>query len=427
IDGVKVHVAEGRSFLERTEEKYDLIQLSGVDTQSSSQAGAFALSENYLYTKEAFVSYLQHLKPGGMLTLSRWHLPDRAGRKTYSLRMVNIVREALEELGIEPEGRVWNLRDRSMITLVAVQLDPFTPEQIEKGVAFTERNEFIPMLVPGRRLGNVFEEFLYAPREEYEAQLASYPYLVAPPTDDRPFIFELQRIGSAFVNDDWPHKSATITGQEILLVVLAELSVLGLLFLVVPTVWLQRRRNLATPWTARLYFCLIGYAYISVEIALAQKFVLYLGHPTYSLSVVICGMLVFSGLASMVSGRLGDRARLMVLLLPPVLAVAGLLLSPVLDATLATSFGLRLALTMAFMAPVAFLMGFPFPFGIGKTSEESVPLLWAANGFFSVVGSVLAVITSINWGFGAVLLVSTLAYVGAAYLGARTSFRTEAV
>ncbi|MEE8581754.1 MAG: hypothetical protein V3T33_09210, partial [Myxococcota bacterium] len=428
MEGVQVHLGEGRSFLERTDDTYDLIQLSGVDTSASSEAGAFALAENYLYTTEAFVSYLEHLRPGGLLTLTRLHLPDRQGRKTYSLRLACIVRSALRELGIDPEGRVFFMLDapKGRVTVIAVQLEPFTPEQIEQGLEYAKLNRFGALVIPGQRLDNIYEEFLYASPQEYRRLVGDYPYYVDSPTDDRPFIFELQRLSTVFQSTDWPVRSSTITGQEILIVLLIELGFLGVLLLILPLRWLAKRKRLQIPWRANVYFSMIGFAYISVEIVLAQRMVLYLGHPSYALSVVIAGMLVFSGVASALSDRLGDKQRWMLFLLVPTLAITGITLAPVLHLSLQASFGVRLAVSIAYFAPLAFLMGFPFPFGLRKVDESAVPFLWGVNGFFSVVGSVLAVIVSINFGFTWVFGAASIAYVIAASILAKREAQLSA-
>ena len=155
--------------------------------------------------------------------------------------------------------------------------------------------------------------------------------------------------------------------------------------------------------------------------------VLYLGHPSYALSVVIAGMLVFSGIASCLSSRLGDKQRWMVLLLVPTLFITGLTLTPVLNESLQASFGLRLAVSIAYLAPLAFLMGFPFPLGIRRVDDDSVPFLWGVNGFFSVVGSVLAVIVGINLGFGWVFGAASVAYLFAAMLVARKGMGFSAI
>jgi hypothetical protein len=416
LDGVQVHVSEGRSFLERQPDPYDLIQLSGVDTQSSSQAGAFALSENYLYTTEAFVTYLERLTPNGMLHLTRWHLPDKAGKKTYSLRMMNIAREALETMGLDPKGRIFYFRGgpQGPITSLAVKTQPFSPEEIKLGYEFVNRNGFRPMIIPGQTLSNIYEEFLYAPREEYDRLVGEYPYIISPPTDNRPFIFELQRFASVFRNDDWPVRGYTITGQEILIVLLVELLLVGAALLLLPLRILRKRADVQIPWRANAYFAAIGFGYITIEIVLSQKLVLYLGHPTYALSVVIAGMLVFSGIASTVSNRAGPKILLWGLV--PALVLVGFGLSPLLDLTLRAGFVPRLLVVIATIAPLAFLMGLPFPLGLQRTHNDALPFLWGVNGFFSVVGSVLAVMISINFGFFTVFALAALAYMGAALI-----------
>ena len=425
LDGVHIHLGEGRSFLERSaaSDAYDLIQLSGVDTSSSSQAGAYALSENNLYTTEAFASYLSHLRPGGILTLSRWYRPDQKGRKTYSLRLVNVVRAAFRRLGLDPDGRIFFFRQakRGGLTVIAVKIEPFTQEESNRGLAFLERNRSHPTIVPGQRLGNIYEEFLYAPDDEHERLLLEYPYRVGAPTDDSPFFFEIQRLGNVFRVQNGIWGTNTITGQETLVVILAELIALGVVLLGIPLGYLARRRRVALPWRWLCYFALIGFAYMAIEISLSQKLVLYLGHPTYALSVVLAGMLVFSGMGSFLSPRLAGRERSALAALVVVLVVVGLVMTPLLDFSLRVGFGARVAVSLAMIAPIGILMGLPMPMAIRRADQAAIPFFWGVNGFFSVVGSVVTVVLSVNSGFSRVFAVATLCYLVAAFAFSRKS------
>lgn len=419
LEGVEIAIGEGRSFLERDPQKYDLLQLSGVDTSSSSQAGAFALAENYLYTLEAFRSYLAHLEPNGMLALFRWHMPDKRGRKTFSLRLTNLARQALLSMGRSPEGRILLFIDspRGYGAFFGIKLEPFTDEEVARAEAFIERIGGVPMVIPGRRLGTVYEQFLYAEPAAYADLLAEYPYRVSAPTDDSPFYFELQRPSRVFREEKGMVGPLSLTGQETLLVVLIELLLLGALLLLLPMGLLSRMRQVKIPRWALAYFSLIGLAYIAIEVSMSQKLVLHLGHPSYALSVVLAGVLFFSGVGSFVSSRVrGSRDFWVVFALFAALVLFRVAATPILAASLQAPFAARVAISFALIAPLGFLMGLPMPLALARVPRETVPFLWGVNGFFSVVGSVLAVIVSINVGFGLTFAGAALCYLGAAVL-----------
>ncbi|HSA33236.1 MAG TPA: hypothetical protein P5077_05865 [bacterium] len=419
MPGVEVFVDEGRHFVERADRSWDLIQLSGVDTYSSTQAGAFALSENNLYTVEAFLSYYRKLNEGGMLTMTRWFAPDEELNLRYELRLLNIAREALLRLGVGVEGNIFYFVSQNY-TLLTIKKGKFSEDEVARGAAFIEKNRFIPIIVPGRSFGwsRKFEDFLYAPPDAFDRMVAEYPYNVEPPTDDKPFYFEIRRFStllSGMLNPVAPFNE--LSGQTILLAVLAELALLGILLILLPLRWLARRGAISPAPSDIAYFSFIGLAFMLIEIALSQKLVLYLGHPVYALSVVIFSMLLFSGIGSVVCQRLSAvRRRSVLLFLPVVIAIVLFSLPFVTEATLRSGFPVRFFIAVLAGGLPAFFMGFPFPAGILRSGEREVPVFWGVNGFFSVVASVVAVQVSINLGFTAVFVLALLAYLAASAL-----------
>lgn len=419
MPGVEIFVDEGRHFVERADRSWDLIQLSGVDTYSSTQAGAFALSENNLYTVEAFLSYYRKLNEGGMLTMTRWFAPDEELNLRYELRLLNIAREALLELGVGVKGNIFYFVSQNY-TLLTIKKGTFSDEEIARGEAFIEKNRFIPIIVPGRSFSwsRKFEDFLYAEPDTFDRLVAGYPYNVEPPTDDKPFYFEIRRFStllSGVLNPVAPFNE--LSGQTILLAVLAELAVLGLLLILLPLRSLARRGAIRPAPSDIAYFSLIGLAFMLIEIALSQKLVLYLGHPVYALSVVVFSMLLFSGIGSVACQRLSSsQRRTMLMLLPVVLAVVLLLLPLVTVATLRSGFPVRFLIAVLAGGIPAFFMGFPFPAGVLRSEDREVPVFWGVNGFFSVVASVVAVQVSINLGFTAVFVLALCSYLAASAL-----------
>lgn len=422
MPGVEIFVDEGRHFIEQAQRKWDLIQLSGVDTYSSTQAGAFALSENNLYTVEALKSYYGKLNDDGILTMTRWFAPDENGTFRYEVRLLNMAREALRELGVGTEGNLIYFVSENY-TVLTIKKGRFTDTEVVLGYDFITKNRFIPLLVPGKKFerAEVFENFLNADPETFEELVAAYPYNVEPPTDDKPFYFEIRRFGTLFTGtNSFISPYNELSGQSILLMILAEVALLGLLLILLPLIVLARRHGVRPPSSGLIYFSLIGAAFMFVEIALSQKLVLYLGHPVYALSVVLFSMLLLSGVGSIVCGRITPVARRrFIALLPVVVLMAILLMPPVLAATLHQSFAVRVLVTLLFAGTLAFFMGMPFPSRIMCSDEREVPVYWGVNGFFSVVASVLTVLISINTGFTAVFIVALVLYALAAVIYVR--------
>lgn len=420
--GVEVLVEEGRSFLTRSgDRRWDFIQLSGVDTLASSQSGAFTLAENYLYTAEAFADYLGHLTDDGVLTLTRWiFFPPR-----QTLRVISLVDHALRQVGVEdPRQNMMIVGDQSkFFSVFMVSKQPFTEAEMDKVVARCERFGFIPLYLPGRDLpgfgdANPFQEFAANP--DKASFVAAYSFDISPTTDDRPFFMENSRWHNLFKDADYIFNKAN--GQVILLVTTALVALFGLLFIVLPA-RIMRRRSLRKKgrWRVILYFSALGLAYVLVEMVLVQKLTFFLGIPSLALAVVLCSMLVFSGLGAGLTARFaGNRARAVVLACGGVAALLvaySFLLDPMVKSAMMLPLPVRVLITLGLLAPPALVMGMPFPTAIaafGSGQKDMVVSGWVVNGYFSVLGSCAAVMTAISLGFSAVLVVGALCYAVAA-------------
>ncbi len=432
-DDVTVVTAEGRHFLEMCKQRFDIVQVSGVDTYSSTQAGSYALSENFLYTREAFDCYFRRLKDDGILTLTRWYMPSPwSGKPRFSMRLAVLADEALRAQGVEDPSRHMVFAQSGRFTVILLKKKPFTPEEIGTLETAAARYDYGFFHLPGGRAKlnrafavdpsmkraveevKCFDAFFQAKdRKEF---VREYYFDVSAPTDDRPFFFELYRWrnildSESFVGD------AGITGHGILLLLFAELLVLSTVFVILP-LWILRRRQLRLPGRAPLltYFSALGLGYILVEIVLSQRFILFLGHPVYALSVVLSGLLFFSGLGSLTAGRLGlrggwtQRIAILGLILVGVAYMVGL--PPLFRRFLESGIEYRVLLSFALLAPLGFLMGMPFPLGIIrlKGSGEVVAWAWGVNGYFSVLGSVLSIILGLALGFTWVLGIALAVY-----------------
>ena len=428
---VHIHVTDGRSYLRSTPQQFDVVQMTLVDTWASTAAGAFALSENNLYTVEAFREYFQHLKPDGMVAITRWEF--RQPRE--ALRVVAVAMEALHSLGVANPARNFIVASQGALdedgipVVVLAKKTAFTAEE-ESAVRahFDQYDELDSLYLPSESIGQAgpspFAD-LIASNDPYRfAQ--SYAYNVAPVTDNAPFFFFTLKAGQILGQQglrhgiDWKVNLGVLV--LILVLVISLAAVLG--FLILPLA-LQEGRQSPLPL---LYFVAVGLGYILVEIAFIQRFVLFLGHPTYALTVVIFLLMLSSGAGSLFSRRWLPRTELawMPLTLVIVALVADVFFLPhVLAAWVGLRFGARLVVSGVLLAPLGFVMGMPFPTGLralaagsvlevrsGATgADNAVEWAWAMNAAASVLGSVLAMVIAIQFG-----LTMTLACGVAAYL-----------
>jgi spermidine synthase len=423
---VHIHVTDGRSFIRSTHQHFDVVQMTLVDTWASTAAGAFALSENNLYTVEAFREYFEHLKPDGMIAITRWefHHPREA------LRVVAVAMDALHRFGVADPARNFIVASQGELNadgipvVVLAKKTPFTTEEETAVVGHCGRySELNPIYLPSHPEQNPFSD-LIASNDPY-GFARNYAYNVAPVNDNAPFFFftlkaaQILREKGLQEGIDWKVN----LGVLVLLLVLVISLCAVLAFLVLPLVWKGgKARQSPLPL---LYFVAVGLGYILVEIAFIQRFVLFLGHPTYALTVVIFLLMLSSGAGSLFSRVWLPRAEQV--WLPLFLVIATLLVYVfVLPGRLAEfvglDFGYRLLVSAVLLIPLGFVMGMPFPTGLRvlasalapeypDSPDNAVEWAWAMNAAASVLGSVLAMIIAIQFG-----LTVTLACGAAAYL-----------
>ncbi|HKU37660.1 MAG TPA: hypothetical protein VJR89_05920 [Polyangiales bacterium] len=421
--GVETIVAEGRSFVRSAgSRRWDLVQLSGVDTLAASQAGAFTLAESYLYTREAFEAYLRHLEPGGILTLTRW-MSDLA-RQT--LRVITLASAALRAIGIrEPRDHILLITDvRRAFSVFAISTTPFSEQQSQRALAATRARGFIPLAIPHVQLGaepNVFERLIHTP--DQDAFIEDYPFDISVTTDDKPFFFEHTRWKNAWTYPD--RILDRYNGHLILLATALLVALLGVAFILVPARYGLPAAARGRAHQRRLaYFACLGLGYVLVEMVLIQKLTLYLGHPVYALTVVLCGMLTFSGVGALASGVLSrGRVARAALLVAVCLVAYRLGLDAFVQSTLGLPLAARVALALAVIALPATLMGAPFPTAarhMAALEHTALTRGWVVNGYCSVLGSCLTMIVSISFGFGTVLASAAAIYACAALVWPRS-------
>lgn len=417
---VHLYVADGRSFLRSSNSSFDVVQMTLVDTWASTAAGAFALSENNLYTTQAFKEYFDHLKPNGIIAITRWEF--RQPRE--ALRVVSVAMKTLQELGVGELSRHFiviaynELNEDGIAVAVLAKKSPFTADEEGTVKQFLSNHPPLKLLyAPSQPGTNAFAGLLQS-NDPY-AFSANYPYNVSPVTDNAPFFFftlKLQQIWRPTVKLgglDWK--------VNIGIAVLAMLLVISifavLAFLIVP-LFLQTER--AGNPASLLYFVAIGLGYILVEITFIQRFVLFLGHPTYALTVVVFLMLLSSGAGSVVSRRwIANPARVW---LPLMAVVAALVIDVgilpwILTSLVGSPFPAKLLISAFILVPLGFVMGMPFPAGLRALAADrskdraSIEWAWAMNAASSVLGSVLAIVIAIQFGLNVTLICGAISYL----------------
>ncbi|MFB3854260.1 MAG: hypothetical protein ACE148_10610 [Vicinamibacterales bacterium] len=408
---VRVFVEDGRSFVRRSRERYDVIQASLVDTWAATAAGAYTLTENSLYTVEAFGDYLDHLSASGVLSITRWVFDG--------LRLVSLARAACEERGLDASERIVVIGHDKVATFL-LKSTPFTAAELSTLTEVSRSLDFEPLYLPGQTVaGNEYAALALAedPGTFYERHRQD----VRPTTDDRPFFFHTTKLA-----DQWEvafgRSMLFGNGLSALLTLMVIATGLVVSFILAPLA-VGGRGLLGTGWAGWLtYFGLLGGGFMLIEVALLQRFVLLLGHPVYSLTVTLFALLTGGGFGSFASRSIapGTLRRRIVAIACGVsaAAIAAMAALPaVVSAAIAMPLPARIALAALLLLPAGFMMGMPLPGGIRimcDSRPELVPWAWAMNGALSVVGAVLAVFIAMNWGFSATLATGAALYALAA-------------
>ena len=442
LPGVRVHVAEARGFVARSRARYELIQLALLDSFAASAAGLYALTESTLYTVEALETYLRKLAPGGLLAITRWFkLPPRDSLKLFATAV-----EALRRMGVKAPGRRLALVRSWNTTTLLVKNGDFRNTDIARIKAFCALRGFdvayysgMPTAEANRR--NLLQRpYVYEGAQALlgpgaETFLRKYKFHIRPASDDRPYFFHffkwellpellaLRATGSVQILE-W--------GYVILVATLVQAGLLSLVLILLPLRALWRAAGHETGRRARtlgrevVYFLALGFAFMFIEIAFMQRFVLFLSHPLYAFTVVLSAFLLFAGLGSgsavWLARRWAPERGPAIIRSPVTPAVAGiiaiaasylLLLPPLFDWLAPLPQVARVVVSLALIAPLAFCMGMPFPLGLRRVSQNApalVPWAWGINGCASVMAAVLATLLAVHFGFTAVVALALVFY-----------------
>ena len=399
-------LSEGRTFVQRTERLFDVILLGFVDSWAAVASGGLSLSENHLYTVEAFEAYLDHLTPGGQLVILRWDV-DVPRLVSNAVALLG-PREAGRRIGVLVERRRGD-RENPPQMIFILKKRAFTGAETARMAAWKQAR---PVIVPGREIEEPYAG-LFEGRMAFGEYLAQASERVDPVFDDRPFFFAR----------DKPWGLPPAMRQAFVLILAPVLLLCGLfVFLGKP------EGERVAPYAASLgYFACLGVGFIAVELALLQHLTLLLGHPIFTLSILLFTLLASGGVGSALSGRF--RIGPVCLGVSLLALLYALVLPRLVPMLLPLPLGGRIAAAIALVAPLGFFMGMPFPRGLQATGSgpfPAPPFYWGLNGVFSVVGSMATMVVAVAFGFTWAMVGGGACY-GFAALAARAFSRPGGV
>lgn len=420
---------EARSYIARSKDSFGIIEISLIDTWAATAAGAYALTENGLYTEDAWQVFLDHLKPGGVLSLSRWYGNGVPGEM---YRMATLATQTLLDRGVkDPRSHVLVIKNDSSDNIVnpkwqigtlLISTLPFSDSDISALHAACKDRRFGIMVEPGATIDTNYDHY-FSP--QYRSYLSSSVLNLSPTSDDKPFFFQMLSIVNVFNPEIFTRKvfqmniMAVVTLGGLFLIVL----VLTISCIVVPLMVRAKKTNLQGSSLSFVFFSAIGLGFMIIEIAQIERFSVFLGHPVYGFTVSLFSLLISSGLGSLSTQsvtfeRLRSRSIFWAISLLAVLVVAGIFTPNVLHSFASSTTAVRILLAAVILAVPGFFMGMAFPIGmksVSKRFDHITPWLWGINGAMSVFASVVAIILSMEAGITAAFWTGTVCYVIAAF------------
>lgn len=412
--GVNAVASEGRSYLTHTDQEYDLIQISLIDSWAASAAGAFALAENNLYTVEAFQLYGRRLRKRGIISTSRWmnEMP----------RLIVLAHSALAAMGIENPARHIVIIQAGWVGTLLSSTDPFSEDDIARlrGICASRGFSRLYPVAPGETPANAF---IADAVDRGLAPLEEMGLNIEPPTDDSPYFFHILSPFRKYRGNpnDIPKLASfkfNVQSSEVLRQVMVIVIAIALVLFMLPFAARLTRAQPGEPLPhllrASTFFAAIGFSFMLVENVLVQRFVLYLGHPSYATTVIIAGLLLGMGFGSSRAATFGiARLRRLGCAVPVFLLVLVLALPRVITATLGTPIWARLFVSAVILLPLGAAFGLFFPLGMLLFGDRAKPWYWAINGVFGVVASVMSLALSMEFGFLVVGISGAAGYTAA--------------
>ncbi len=427
---ITVVSSEPRAALNREKGRYDLIVISLTDIFGASGTGLYGIGENYLFTTASFSQLLDLLSPQGVLSLTLYLLPPpRQEAKVLAMGV-----EVLEKKGFQPALHLAAIRSWGTLSLF-IKKSPFASGEIDRMKIFCRERFFDTAYYPGikKEEMNVYNQMDKPAYEELFPRLLSprsrrdfyedYLFEIEPATDNRPFFYNFIKWKKVRTTYEALGRNLSVLfqGKFLLAILFVQAAAVAFILILWP-VWIFRREKTfqrSEFLRVFFYFSLVGAAFIFIEIVLVQKFILFLGQPLYSISVVIFSLLFSSGIGSLSSSKILGAApvrklKQVLFLLAGLIALYLILLPPVFNRFLSLGLGPKMAVTFIIIFPLGFMMGFPFPTGIRlleKTRSRLLPWAWSANAFSTVINSILAQGIALSLGYNAVLGLAAGAYL----------------
>ncbi|HZR26497.1 MAG TPA: hypothetical protein VFA59_23075 [Vicinamibacterales bacterium] len=418
---VRVSVDDGRSFVRRSPDKYDVIQASLVDTWAATAAGAYTLTENTLYTVEAFNDYVDHLSDRGVLTITRWVIDG--------LRLVSLAQAVCEARGWSAADRIAIVRHDRVMTFL-FRKTPFTADEVALLQSAAQSLKFEVLYAPtaepppGIRTewleGTALADYgRLITTSDRQAFYESYYNDIRPTTDDRPFFFHTTKLKNQF-DVAFGRSMLFGNGLSALLTLLGISVALVVLFVIGPLVVVDRGVRHPPGWMAwLLYFGALGAGFMLIEVSVLQRFVLLLGHPVYSLTVTLFSLLLGTGVGAALSRRIDEsslrRSGLFAIATVVVIALVVIVAAtPIVNWAIPFSRNVRIAIAVVLLVPIGVALGVPMPTGLRMLSRRSPDLIawaWGMNGALSVLGATLAIFIAMNWGFRMTLVTAAVTYL----------------
>lgn len=402
-----IYLEEGRSFIKR-KEKYDIIILSLAGNVLSSSAGLTSLSENYLLTVEAFEDYLNSLNENGILIITRFLLyPPRESLKLFSIALAIVDKENIAMF------RSW-----TTITLL-ISKNKLNNNTIKKIKNFTNTNKFDIIYLPSDFTPNKYGKFkepyyynlinnLLKNKKEFQK---NYLFNIAPTYDNKPFYFNFFKFSKfpllyKIIGNKW---QPFFDSGFLLFFILVQALILSLIFILSP---LKFFKNIKIKKLSLIYFFCLGISYLFIEIVLIQKFILFLGHVIYSTTTIIFSLLLFSSFGAYFSNNLKTKkTKNIIILLFFIIILYSIFLPIILNKLIILNLIIKIILSIIIIAPLAFIMGMPFPLGIRIINKKLIPWSWAVNGVASVLSPILAILIALSFGYSFVLILSAFIYL----------------
>jgi MFS family permease len=445
----RVHVfnKEARAYLSANDKSYDLIQLPILDSFNASASGLFSLSEDYLYTVEAFKLYLQHLGNEGVLLVNRWiKMPPRD-----TLKIIATAIAALKEQGINDIAQRLVVIRGWQTSAVLIKNGRFTSEELQAIRTFCQQRSFDVAYLPDitveetNRFNSLNEPYYYQGTtallsDAAEQFIEQYKFKITPATDDEPFFFQFFRWRSfKEILGLYGRGGAGLidTGYLVSIATLAQAFVASLILILLPLAYYHRQQQPTKPKVNRarvlIYFTALGLAFLFIEIAFIQKLMLFLHHPLYAVAVSLTAFLLFAGLGCAFSDRFNNNHDQAMGITKPVSIILGLCLLYLLTLDMIFAMllqlpdAIRILISILIIAPLAFCMGMPFPKGLaqlGQHEPDLIPWAWGINGCASVISAVLAGVIANHFGFNSVIIIAILFYLIAVFSFPRANIIT---